>query len=304
MNYKFDFVSRRKLFFSISIAITVLGIATLLMFGLRLGVDFQSGTTMDITTGQSVTNDEVNALFEEAGTTPSITVAGDDRDRVNARFSKVLSEEERKTILAAFYDAYGEENVSVEENTVDAEMAREFGRNTILYVGLASLLIALYVIIRFEWRFAVTAIVALFHDAFIVISLFSIFRLEVNLTFVAAVLTIIGYSINDTIVIFDRIRENLRFAKIKTFEDLSNLVNTSIWQTLTRSINTMLTVLVVALGLFLFGSESIRLFSLAMLLGLISGAYSSIFIASQLWILLKYKSIQAARLKAAANANG
>ena len=103
-------------------------------------------------------------------------------------------------------------------------------------------------------------------------------------------LTIIGYSINDTIVIFDRIRENLRFAKIKTFSDLCQSVNASVWQTMTRSINTALTVLFAAAALFIFGSESIRLFSLAMLIGLFSGAYSSIFIASPLWLLMKKKS--------------
>lgn len=253
MNYKFDFVKNRKTFFAISLLITVIGTVMLLVSGLNLGVDFQSGTTMDITTGQSVEVEEIQALFEKTGTNPTVTVAGDHQDRVTARFSSVLNETERNEILGTFYTAFGEENVSVEENTVDAEIAREFGRNTILYVGLASLLIALYVIIRFEWRFAISAIIALFHDAFVVISMFSIFRIEVNLPFVAAVLTIIGYSINDTIVIFDRIRENMKFAKIKNFDSLSNLVNQSIWQTLPRSINTMLTVLVVAVGLFLFG---------------------------------------------------
>jgi preprotein translocase subunit SecF len=115
------------------------------------------------------------------------------------------------------------------------------------------------------------------------------------LPFVAAVLTIIGFSINDTIVIFDRVRENLRFSKIKSFEDLSDLVNRSTWQTMTRSINTMLTVLIGAVSLFIFGSEAIRLFSLAMIVGLACGAYSSIFIASPLWLVMKNKSVTSAR---------
>src|SRR5690606_8354441 len=142
------------------------------------------------------------------------------------------------------------ENISVEENTVDAGMAREFALRAIVVVGIASIGIIIYVSIRFEWRFALAGIIALLHDAFIVVSLFSIFRLEVNLTFIAAMLTIIGYSINDTIVIFDRIRENLRFAKLKNFDDLSRLVNESIWQTMTRSINTGLTVLAAAIVLY------------------------------------------------------
>jgi preprotein translocase subunit SecF len=164
---------------------------------------------------------------------------------------------------------------------------RELAQKGIYAVLIASVGIVIYVTIRFEWRFAIAGIVALLHDAFIVVSLFSIFRFEVGLPFIAAVLTIIGYSINDTIVIFDRIRENMRFAKIKTHEDLQNVVNASVWQTLTRSINTVMTVVVAALCLFIFGGESIKLFSLAMLFGLFSGAYSSIFIASPLWLLLK-----------------
>lgn len=127
----------------------------------------------------------------------------------------------------------------------------------------------------------------LLHDAFIVVALFSIFRLEVDLTFIVAVLTIIGYSINDTIVIFDRIRENLRFGKQKTYEDLKHLVNKSVAQTLMRSLYTAFTVFIAAFFLLLFGGESIKMFSLAMVIGLLFGAYSSIFIASPLWLVLK-----------------
>jgi SecD/SecF fusion protein len=196
--------------------------------------------------------------------------------------------------MDAMDKAYGVK-VAHEENTVDTELATELAQAAIVAVLIASLGIIIYVSIRFEWRFAIAAIVALLHDAFIVVSIFSIFRWEVNLPFVAAVLTIIGYSINDTIVIFDRVRENLRFSKIKNFNDLSELVNRSIWQTMTRSINTILTVLIGALCLFIFGSSAIKYFSLAMIVGLISGGYSSIFIATPLWLLMKNKSVVAAR---------
>lgn len=143
MNYKFDFVKSRKTFFSISLVIALVGTIMLFVSGLNLGVDFQSGTTMDITTGQSVTKEEVSAHFESIPTEYVITVAGDKQDRVTVRFSTVLSEDERNQIISSFQEAYGEEQVSVEENTVDAEIAREFGRNTILYVGLASLLMTI-----------------------------------------------------------------------------------------------------------------------------------------------------------------
>src|SRR5699024_1751731 len=138
--------------------------------------------------------------------------------------------------------------------------------------------------IRFEFLQGLAAIVALLHDAFFMIAVFSLLRIEVNVIFIAAVLTIVGYSINDTIVVFDRIRENMKLSKrIKGFSDLAKIVNQSINQTLSRSINTVLTTTLAALALLIFGSESIRSFAFALTIGLVAGTYSSIFIAAQLW---------------------
>jgi SecD/SecF fusion protein len=278
----------------LSMIITILGILTLAIFGLNTGVDFKAGTTLDITVpGQQLDKTKVIKIIHDTlGYDPSTTTIS--ADRASARFSKVLKLDEVNKVMDAMDKTYGVK-VAHDENTVDTELATELAKAAIVAVLIASLGIIIYVSIRFEWRFALAAIVALLHDAFIVISLFSIFRWEVNLPFVAAVLTIIGYSINDTIVIFDRIRENLRFAKIKNFDDISELVNRSIWQTMTRSINTVLTVFIGAMCLFIFGSEAIRYFSLAMIVGLISGAYSSIFIASPLWLIMKNKSVTSAR---------
>jgi preprotein translocase subunit SecF len=290
-NITFDIIKNRKKFFALSIIITILGLLTLFTIGLNYGVDFKAGTTLDINVGKTTDQAKVSEVFKTSGFEPSIppTVGGTNNDRVSARFDKVLKQEEVQKIDAAFKAAYGDQ-VSKEENTVDTTIANELASKAIWGVMYASLGIIVYVSIRFEWRFAIAAIIALLHDAFIVISLFSIFRLEVDLPFVAAILTIIGYSINDTIVIFDRIRENMRFSKLKNYDDLKELVNRSIWQTMTRSINTVMTVLVAALCLFIFGSAAIKYFSLAILFGLVSGAYSSIFIASPIWLLLKNKS--------------
>jgi SecD/SecF fusion protein len=287
----FDFIGQRKKFFAFSITITLLGILTLAIFGLNLGVDFKSGTTLDMTISKSTTVSVAKATFAKTDYVPSqVTIGGTSNNRISARFKDTLTANELKSIITVFEKKYG--TVSHEENTVDASIAREFATKTILYIGIAALGIILYVTIRFEWRFAVAAIVALLHDAFIVVSLFSIFRLEVNLPFIAAILTIIGYSINDTIVIFDRIRENLRFAKLKSFNDIIEVVNISVRQTFVRSINTVITVLIATVALLIFGSPAIRVFSMAMLFGLISGAYSSIFIASPLWIALKNRSLK------------
>jgi preprotein translocase subunit SecF len=294
MRFKFDIIKNRRKYFAVSIIITLLGILSLAIFGLNTGVDFKAGTTLDITVpGKTLDKTQVVKIVQDSLTfAPSTTTIA--QDRASARFDKVLSMAQVNTVMDAFDKSYGVKVVH-EENTVDTELATELAQKAIVAVLIASLGIIIYVSIRFEWRFAIAAIVALLHDAFIVVSIFSIFHLEVNLPFVAAVLTIIGFSINDTIVIFDRVRENLRFAKLKSFDDLAELVNRSTWQTMTRSINTMLTVLVGAVSLFIFGSDAIRLFSLAMIIGLACGAYSSIFIASPLWLLMKNKSVISAR---------
>ncbi|WP_313995973.1 protein translocase subunit SecF [uncultured Paenibacillus sp.] len=285
---KFDFVGKSKYFYMFSIAITVLGILVLAIGGLNYGVDFRAGSSMDIAVSENLQprQDEIRALIdkEELGRY-NLTVG---TDRVTIRFDDILTDKEENKLKTDFAAAF-DPTASAEVNTVDVQIAREIQTKAMLAVLIASLGIIVYVSIRFEWRFALASIVALLHDAFIVISVFSILQLEVNIPFVVAILTIIGYSINDTIVIFDRIRENLRFAKIKGKADLVKLVNESVSQTMTRSINTVVTVLFAALSVFVFGGESIRLFSLAMVIGLVAGAYSSIFIASPLWLLMKSK---------------
>ncbi len=284
----FDFVGKSKYFYTFSVTITILGIIVLAVMGLNYGVDFRAGSSVDIavTKNLEAQHDEIVALIEKEELGKYNLSIG--TDRVTIRFEEILNNEEELKLKSDFTEAF-DPKASMEVNTVDVEIAREMQTDALLAVAIASIGIVIFVSIRFEWRFALAAIVALLHDAFIVISVFSILRLEVDLTFIVAVLTIIGYSINDTIVIFDRIRENLRFAKLKTKADLVKLVNDSVSQTMTRSINTVVTVLFAALAVFVFGGESIRMFSLAMVIGLFAGAYSTIFIASPLWLLLKSK---------------
>lgn len=279
-----DFVHLSKFFYIFSIALTVAGLIFLATFGLNLSVDFKAGSNVDISLSKNLTVEQINPAISEVGTShePKISL-GD--ERVNIRYDEVLTEEQDAALKTAILQL--DDKASFEINTVDTEMSKELARNAVYAVLISCLGIILYVSIRFEWRFALASIVALIHDAFMVIAVFSIFRLEVDLTFIVAVLTIIGYSINDTIVIFDRIRENLRFGKQKTYEDLKVLVNTSVSQTLMRSLYTAFTVFIAAFFLLILGGESIKMFSLAMVIGLLFGAYSSIFIASPIWLLLK-----------------
>lgn len=281
-----DFVHVSKYFYTASIILTIVGIICLSVFGLNFGVDFRAGSNVDISLSKSLTQSQVLPILEKIGIDEGTSITPGDK-RMNIRFIEVLSQDHDDQLKSEILKLDG--TASFEINTVDTEMAKELGRNAIYAVLLSCIGIIIYVSIRFEWRFALAAILALIHDAFLVVTVFSIFRLEVDLIFITAVLTIIGYSINDTIVIFDRIRENLRFAKLKTDKDLNVLVNKSVNQMLMRSLYTALTVFIAALFLYLFGGESIKMFSLAMVVGLIFGAYSSIFIASPFWLLLKSK---------------
>lgn len=299
---RFDFMKHRKIFFGVSLAIIIIGLIIILVKGMNFGVDFKAGTFLDINTGKPVTAAQAEQLFANSGIAnkPIITIGGTGNDRVSARFDDILSQDTIKKKVESTYTAALGNQVSYEVNTVSPDIAKEMGLKAMYAVAIASIAICIYVSIRFEWRIAVASIIAILHDALMVICMFAIFRFEVTLPFVAAVLTTIGYSINDKIVIFDRIRENMRFTKIKSSDDLSRMINASIWQTMARNINTVLTVLIAAGCLFIFGSQSIKLFALAKLIGLTSGAYSSLCIASPLWYLLKKNKSVGSKTRAAA----
>ncbi len=296
---RYDFVKHRNIYFGLSAAVTVIGIIMLFLFNLHYGVDFKSGTSIDLSVGKSVTQEEADQTFQDAGHPPVIrTIGGENKDRISVRYDEILSDDEVKKVTDTFVAKYGTQ-VSSEVNMVTPDMARELGKKALIAIAIASIGISLYVTIRFEWRFALSAIITILYDAFFVIAIFSIFRFEVDLPFVAAILTTIGYSINDKIVILDRIRENLRFSKTRTDEELADLVNKSIWQTMGRSINTVVTVLIAAGCLYIFGSESIKLFALAKMIGLASGVYSSICLATPMWFLLKRQTLKSKKVAVA-----
>ncbi|MFC5529248.1 protein translocase subunit SecF [Cohnella yongneupensis] len=300
-NRNFDFARSAKKFLIISAIITLLGIVATSVFGLNYGIDFSAGTSMDIKSTKTIEESKMDAFVDSQKIGEyTLTIATSD-NRVSIRFKDALTQDQEKKFKTDYF-AQLDPDASFEVNVVDPEIAKEQQRSALFGMSIACIGIVLYISIRFEWRFALAAVISLIYDAFFVIAVFSIFRLEVNLPFILAVLTIIGYSINDTVVIFDRIRENLRFAKLKNPSDIDDVVNKSIWQTLSRSINTVITVLIAAICLFIFGSVSIKLFSLAMIVGLASGAYSSIFIASQVWLYLKKKQpLKKIPAKAASN---
>ncbi|MBD1381234.1 protein translocase subunit SecDF [Metabacillus arenae] len=287
---KWDFVNKRKLFFMISSLMVAAGIIILFVFRLNLGIDFASGTRIEILSDKPLTAEEVetelNSLDVEVN---EVVLSGENNEVGVARFVGVLSQEKIAEVKTHFNEKYGSEpNVS----TVSPTVGKELARNALIAVLIASVGIIIYVSFRFEFYMALASIIALLHDAFFIITFFSITRLEVDITFIAAVLTIVGYSINDTIVTFDRIREKMKKTKAKTKEDLANIVNRSLQETFTRSINTVLTVVIAVIALIIFGAGSILNFSIALLIGLISGTYSSLFIAAQLWLVWKGKQLE------------
>lgn len=288
---RFDFVKHANKFFALSGIIFAAGIIILFVFKLNLGIDFTSGTRADITTDGNTSAEQVEEELTTLGIPPeNVTMSGE--DMVVARYAVDLPQEDVTSMQSHFDELYGSEPMI---STVSPVIGQELIQNAIIALIIASIGIIIYASIRFEWRMAVPAVLALLHDVFIIIAVFSIFRIEVDITIIAAVLTVVGYSINDTIVTMDRIRENNRKIKvIRSEEEIDMIINRSLRQTATRSLNTIITVLIVVVFLVLFGATSIFNFSLALLIGLVSGVYSSFFIAIQLWGVLKRRQLKKA----------
>lgn len=297
MNVKFRIVQRRKWYFLFSGAITVAGLIVFLLMGFNLGTDFQAGSRVQMQLNEPVNTTKVKAMFQQVGLPlgqGAITVAGVNSETAVVRLSQSITPAQTAQLNKLEKQMFPKSQSS-SVKSVDPIVAQQTSQKAVWAVLIAALFIVIYVAIRFEYRFAIAGIIALLHDAFIVMSVFALLRLEVNLTFVAAVLTIVGYSINDTIVIFDRIRENLKLTRPRTFDELEKLVDKSLWQTMTRSINTVFTVLIAAVILFFFGGQSIHDFTFALIVGLVSGAYSSIFIASPIWVTWRGRQLKGAK---------
>lgn len=277
-------IERRKLFYIISLLIIIPGIISLFVQGLNLGIDFKGGSLLHYNITASATAPEVRTALSELDMSKGIEVQKSGNEFF-IRTPELNQEQTREVTEKLTSEFKNVELLSAE--SVGATIGKEITRNAFLSVLIACVLILIYISIRFEFAFGVAAVLALLHDTLVVVGVFSLFQWEVNSTFIAAILTVLGYSINDTIVIFDRIRENLRF---KRKEDRATLVNKSIMQTLNRSINTVLTTLLPLITLMLFGGGSIKMFVTTMLIGFLVGTYSSIFIASPLWYEMKNKA--------------
>ena len=281
-----DFMGKRKLAMAFSITLVVIALVSLAMRGLVFGIDFTGGTLIEVGYSQDADLEKARQVLAENGFAEAqVQQFGTPRDvliRLAPREGVKSSELSDKVFGLLSKQAGGKVELRRVE-FVGPQVGDELTEDGALAVLVSLIAILMYVAVRFEWRFAVGSVVALVHDVTITLGFFALFQLEFDLTVLAAVLAVIGYSLNDTIVVFDRIRENFR--KIRK-GDSQEIINTSLNQTLSRTIVTSLTTLIVLLALFIIGGEIIHNFSLALILGIVVGTYSSIYVASSAVLML------------------
>jgi preprotein translocase subunit SecF len=269
----------------ISLIMVILSLVLLTFKGLNYGIDFKGGTLIELRSSDNninVSNLRDNLNQMDLGDV-SVKKFGNDQDYLikfeNKNDSKNIIEEIRSNLDKSFGNNFDFRRV---EN-VGPKVSAELLKSGVIAISVSLALMLIYIWIRFEWQFSLGAIIALFHDVIITLGLFSLLSLEINLSIIAAILTIVGYSMNDTVVIFDRVRENLRkYSDIKIFE----LTNISINETLSRTLITSITTLLALFSIFFFGGEILKGFSLAMIFGVIFGTYSSIYIANTVLVRL------------------
>lgn len=293
-----NFIGRKAVFFAISGIVIVAGLATMGInkasgkSTLNYGLDFMGGTSTTVDFGKDYTIEDI-----EKDIVPYVADVVGDNDVIASKVegttqitikTRTLSLEERESLNTMFGDQFGIKEDTIQSQSISSTISNEMRSDAIIAVVISSICMLIYIWFRFkDIRFATSAITALLHDVLVVLTVYAVLRISVGSTFIACMLTIIGYSINDTIVIFDRIRENLAKVKIQDKESLKEVANRSLTQTLSRSINTSITTFIMVFLLYILGVASIRDFALPMIAGLICGSYSSICIATQLWYVMK-----------------
>ncbi|MBO5303035.1 MAG: protein translocase subunit SecD [Lachnospiraceae bacterium] len=295
----FDFIGKRKIFFAISVLVIVAGFVGMGVHSangtaLNYGLDFVGGTSTTVPFEESYTIEQIDADMVPLvqGVTGDSNIQTTQVQGTNQIIFKTrtLTLAEREALNTIFVDNYGVNADEIQSESISSAISSEMREDAMKAVLIAVVCMLIYIWFRFsDARFAVSAILALVHDVLVVLTCYALLRISVGGTFIAVMLTIIGYSINDTIVIFDRIRENLHGRQVRKAADLTEVANLSLTQTLSRSINTSITTFIMVFMLWLLGVATIRDFSLPLMVGLVSGSYSSICIGTQLWFEFKRK---------------
>ena len=288
----FSIVKNYKIFFSITIIFLLIGFGSIVTRGFNLGIDFTGGSIVDLTFENPVNVAQARGGLKEHDMGNSIIQLenSDGKTEANSVLIRtgVVEDTELRATMNDLQSKLGNYQIQRVEQ-VGATIGSELVQQAAMAIVLSWVLMIAYITFRFEFKFAIAAIIALIIDVLVVLSYFSLFQMEMDSSFVAALLTVVGYSVNGTIVIFDRIRENLKIHRRS--ESLGEMVDNSIWQCMTRTIYTVATSLFAIVSIFLFGGETIHNFSFAMLVGFASGAYTSIFLAGPMWMFLKNKKI-------------
>lgn len=288
----FSIVKNYKIFFSITIIFLLIGFGSIVTRGFNLGIDFTGGSIVDLTFENPVNVAQVRDVLKEHDMGNSIIQLenSDGKTEANSVLIRtgVVEDTELRATMNDLQSKLGNYQIQRVEQ-VGATIGSELVQQAAMAIVLSWVLMIAFITFRFEFKFAIAAIIALIIDVLVVLSYFSLFQMEMDSSFVAALLTVVGYSVNGTIVIFDRIRENLKIHRRS--ESLGEMVDNSIWQCMTRTIYTVATSLFAIVSIFLFGGETIHNFSFAMLVGFASGAYTSIFLAGPMWMFLKNKKI-------------
>ncbi|MCB6364671.1 protein translocase subunit SecF [Intestinibacillus massiliensis] len=290
MKSKFQIIKNFKIFGIISCILCIVGIVSLiaLPFGknfFNLSIDFAGGTEMEFNMHAAVTPDmkgEIADLFKEAtGVDGTVVEAGSGVNQQAIIRSTSIDTDKRSAVIEAMKTKFNLTDDDLYNNEdVSASVGNDLKTAAFISAILAAILMMIYIAIRFEFTSGLAAVVCLLHDLFVMLSFYVIFQVQMDQNFIAAALTILGYSINASIIVFDRVRENLRVARKEPFEDVAER---SVWQTMGRTINTTVTTLLTVGMVFILGVPSLRNFTLPLIIGIVSGAYSSIFLSASLW---------------------
>ncbi len=290
-----NFLGKKNLCFILSGIVILVGIGTMVFYGvkgdaLNYGLDFKGGTSTSVTFNENRTisqlNDEVKPVVAEVTKDNDIQLTPVQNSNEVSIKTRELTQEERETLYQKLTENFGVDESTITYENIGATVSGEMQKSAIQAVVIAAIFMLIYIWFRFkDIKFASSAVAALIHDVLVVVAFYAVLRWSVGNTFIACMLTIVGYSINATIVIFDRIRENLKEKKM----ELAELVNLSISQTLTRSINTSLTTVIMVIVLYILGVESIREFALPLIVGIVAGTYSSVCVTGALWYVMKVK---------------
>lgn len=283
----FSFVEHRKLFYTVSAAVIIFGLAIGGIRGYNMGIDFTGGTMIQFNMGKEIPVEDMKLALAEHSIVAEIQHAGKNNEKIIIKTTQVLSNEERIALSDSIQESFAvttPDNEFIDQaGLIGPSVGSQLKKNAFNAIMLSALAMLAYVAFRFQWKFGVAAIIALFHDALMLLAFYGLFHVQLNSPFIAGLLIVIGYSINDTIVIFDRIRENMNYMKKS---DLTTLINTSIDQSISRSIMTSVTTVVAILPLIVISGDAIRAFALPLTVGVTLGTVSSITIASGLYYTL------------------